>query len=1068
MIGKTITHYKILEKLGEGGMGDVYKAEDTKLKRIVALKFLPLEVTRDKEMKQRFVHEARAASALDHPNICNIHEIDETKEGQIFICMGYYEGETVEEKAKQGPLKIGVTLDITIQIAQGLDKAHQSKIIHRDIKAANIIVTTDGVVKIVDFGIAKLAGQTRVTKDGTSLGTASYMSPEQTLGNEVDHRTDIWSLGVVLYEMLTGLTPFKGDYEQAVVFSILNEDPEPLTGLRTGVPMELERIVSKTMAKNPAERYQNVNDLVIDLRSVAKELESGTTKAKLTTTAKLRKNARSSFFKNLLERHIPQILGLYFAVSFGIIKFVQWLAQQYPISPNLPQFSFVALVSMFPTVYLLTYFHGKPGHDRRTRFEKIGIPTNLLASTTLLFFLFHNKDLGAATETISFKDKEGETVERMIPKNEFRHRIAIFTFKNKSGDSNLDWLQYGIMDLIDFDLDQDMYLTNISGLYDRFEEAGYDGGAGAPLAFTRKVAQDALLPHFVTGSFNKQSDVYSVNVRLYDSKRGMLISENSFSGSNLFLIADSVTVQLRYDLKTPAYHLENTPDLPVSEVLTSSMAALTSYVAGTQANFVDEAYETAAQHLENAIREDSEFAFAHYWLYNLYTDLNKRDAAEKSIRAAMRVQYKLPEVYQFSVKNSFYEVQGDWQGAFENAKHWVELYPYATQGHYTLASHYQRMNQLDMAIAEYKRILEIEPGSHYDLRNIGDLLSQKGEYNQALKYYEHYADLYPNDSGSFTEIGDLYGTMGDHEQAKLYFKKALLIKPEESGIVTALANTEKHLGNFEQASQQYQNALKVAKIPQERSSVYVSLSNYFEFRGQLDKAIEYWDLYIAEMQKFASPLAILMEGELGYIDLYVTAGKEDLAMKIVKEFETQAHQLGPPLNQLPFFFDIIFNFTVDDPETGAVLEEELEKLEAFIQTYNWEEARGAIWWGRAKLDYYREEYSQAITGFQKAAETTIGQGEKVFLISLIGECYRKLKAFEEAKETLQKALKLEPFSPRAHYELALVYWEQDEKQQAMEHLNTTLNVWEEADAEYKPAKAAREKLAVWEMAAKSN
>ncbi len=281
MIGKTISHYKILEKLGEGGMGDVYKAEDTKLKRLVAIKFLPLELTRDKDMKKRFIHEARAASALDHPNICAIHEIDETEEGQLFICMGYYEGKTIEEKTKQRLLEVDEALDITIQIAQGLDKAHKKKIVHRDIKSANIIVTTDGVTKILDFGIAKLAGQTRVTKDGTSLGTASYMSPEQTLGKEVDHRTDIWSLGVILYEMLTGLTPFQGDYEQAVVYSIMNEEPKPPTSIRTGVPMELERIVNKALAKDPNERYQHLDELIVDLKHVKKEPEKEKTDAQI-------------------------------------------------------------------------------------------------------------------------------------------------------------------------------------------------------------------------------------------------------------------------------------------------------------------------------------------------------------------------------------------------------------------------------------------------------------------------------------------------------------------------------------------------------------------------------------------------------------------------------------------------------------------------------------------------------------------------------------------------------------------------------------------------------------------
>jgi serine/threonine protein kinase/thioredoxin-like negative regulator of GroEL len=284
MIGKTISHYKILEKLGEGGMGTVYKAKDTKLKRLVALKFLPPDLTRNKDTKKRFIHEAQAASALEHTNICAIHEIDETDEGQLFISMGFYEGDTVEEKVKQKPLGINEAIDITIQVAHGLDKAHKKKIVHRDIKSANIIVTTEGITKIVDFGIAKLAGQTQVTKDGTSLGTASYMSPEQTLGKEVDHRTDIWSLGVVLYEMLTGLQPFPGDYEQAVVYSIMNEEPKSLTGLRVGIPLELDRIVNKTLAKKPNERYQHLDELIVDLKHVKKEPEKEKTNAQVPQT----------------------------------------------------------------------------------------------------------------------------------------------------------------------------------------------------------------------------------------------------------------------------------------------------------------------------------------------------------------------------------------------------------------------------------------------------------------------------------------------------------------------------------------------------------------------------------------------------------------------------------------------------------------------------------------------------------------------------------------------------------------------------------------------------------------
>ncbi|UCE19574.1 MAG: protein kinase [Gemmatimonadota bacterium] len=271
-VGKTISHYKILEKLGEGGMGVVYKAEDTKLKRTVALKFLPPELTRDPEAKKRFIHEAQAAAALSHPNICTIFEINES-EDQLFIAMEYIEGQDLKEKIAAGPMKMSDAIDVATQVAEGLHEAHEKSIVHRDIKPANIMMTSKSQVKIMDFGLAKLRGQTKLTKEGTTLGTIAYMSPEQTRGEEVDRRSDIWSIGAVLYEMITGQLPFKGDYEQAVMYSIINEIPEPITGLRTGVPLEVEKIITKCLDKDPSTRYQHVEELIVDLRRFSKESE---------------------------------------------------------------------------------------------------------------------------------------------------------------------------------------------------------------------------------------------------------------------------------------------------------------------------------------------------------------------------------------------------------------------------------------------------------------------------------------------------------------------------------------------------------------------------------------------------------------------------------------------------------------------------------------------------------------------------------------------------------------------------------------------------------------------------
>ncbi|NLP10791.1 protein kinase [bacterium] len=268
MIGKTISHYKILEKLGEGGMGVVYKAEDTKLKRIVALKFLMPTLTADPAAKERFIQEAQAASALEHPNICNIHEISETEDDRLYIVMACYEGQTLKERLATGLLPIEQAISYACQIAEGLAEAHDKGIVHRDIKPSNIMITEKGQVKIMDFGLAKLAGQTRLTKTGTTLGTAAYMSPEQARGEKVDYRADLWSLGVVLYEMLAGQPPFTAEYDQAVVYSILNEEPKALDSFRKGIPKSLTHLVEKCLEKNPALRYQNMKEMIEELDNV--------------------------------------------------------------------------------------------------------------------------------------------------------------------------------------------------------------------------------------------------------------------------------------------------------------------------------------------------------------------------------------------------------------------------------------------------------------------------------------------------------------------------------------------------------------------------------------------------------------------------------------------------------------------------------------------------------------------------------------------------------------------------------------------------------------------------------
>ena len=360
MIGTTLSHYRIVEELGRGGMGIVYKAEDTKLDRTVAIKVLPSAALASKDDRERFYREAKSAAALNHPHIAQVYEIDEAvpsdaphgTEPSPFIAMEFIDGQPLDEHVKDKPLKLPQAVALAVQIAQALEAAHDKNIVHRDIKSANVMLTAKGQAKVLDFGLAKTAHSTMLTRMGSTLGTVAYMSPEQARGEDVDHRTDLWALGVVLYEMVSGKNPFGGDYEQAVVYSIMNEAPEPLTAVRTGVPKQLEWIVEKCLAKSADDRYQSAKDLIVDLRKVDVASASGsrTTTISTASAAPAPPSSPSGTSRPWTWAAAALVLGIVLTAGLMTLTRPEPEAPQLTqVDLSLPSLSFIRFPAMSPT-----------------------------------------------------------------------------------------------------------------------------------------------------------------------------------------------------------------------------------------------------------------------------------------------------------------------------------------------------------------------------------------------------------------------------------------------------------------------------------------------------------------------------------------------------------------------------------------------------------------------------------------------------------------------------------------------------------------------------------------------
>lgn len=612
------------------------------------------------------------------------------------------------------------------------------------------------------------------------------------------------------------------------------------------------------------------------------------------------------------------------------------------------------MLSLLPSVSLIAFFHGKKEAGKWTKVEIMGLPVNVIFTILLVIFMFKGKDLGAATTTVTVEDEEGIKVERTIFKSEFRKKIALFNFENLSNDSTLDWLQYTLPTMVQYDLSQDIFIEPLSavGFFDKIREAGFEDGIGLPIALMKKFTNYYHLNHFVDGDFTFSDGEYTFNTRLYESKYGKLISKNTFKGSDVFILTDEITIKIKEDVGIPKSHIDNSNDLPVAGIFTNSIKSLEYFSAGHR-ELLFHNWQKGIEYFEMAVGEDPGFSVCYLTLVNYYFNSNQPEKAATAIQSAMDNIYMVPERTQFQIKFFKYILEQKPDKAMAVIKMWVELFPYDIQAHSTLAQRYQMNNNIAGAISEYKAILNLDPEKYDYIITIGDLYEETGKPDSAILYYRMYAKQFPKDYKSYSTIGEHYLKIAEFDLAKEYFEKAILLEPSIIPLSIKIAKIESRTGNFDLAEKQLFELLRICKTKSDSADTYKAISKYFRLKGKVSASLNYFEKYIDLLKEFQPPLRVSVQRAFT-IESYIEAGQEERAFEILKNIEAD---FEPPLDKIAAFGYLFAYLELEDADNA---EKQIPDAEQLAKGFGEETLLANIYYAWGRIYAMRGEYEKAL------------------------------------------------------------------------------------------------------------